>query len=276
MDRLAALLKHFSVSAQMFHSGPLCGINDFEPQKGLGQLHLLRKGVLQIEHRRGKSIIVKEPSLLFYPRPLFHRFITDKKTGAELTCAHIQFNHCSNNPLVQSLPEFLLLPLNELSDTETILDVLFKEAFHPRCGGSVVIDRLFEVAIVHILRWLMDHQKVPSGVLAGMAQPQIARSLVALHTHPEKPWSLESLADQAGMSRSVYAAQFKKILDTTPGEYLAQWRFGLAQQKLMAGTSLKQIAQEVGYGSVEAFSRAFKAHCQLSPREWKLQSQNTP
>ena len=269
MDRLDALLKHFTVSAQMFHSGALCGINDFEPQKGLGQLHLLQGGQLQIEHHRESIISVTEPSLLFYPRPHFHRFISDAKTGVHLTCAHIQFNGGVNNPLVQSLPAFLILPLSEIDDAETVLDILFREAFNQRCGRQVIVDRLFEVVLVNVFRVLMSREHVTRGLLAGMAQPQIARSLIAMHAQPAKDWSLEKLAKEAGMSRSVYAASFKKILDATPVDYLAQWRLSLAQQRLRAGQSLKQIVDELGYGSMAAFSRAFKTRCQMSPREWR-------
>lgn len=269
MDRLEALLKHFSVSAQMFHTGALCGINDFEPRKGLGQLHLLQGGELQIEHHKADIISVAEPSLLFYPRPYFHRFISDAKTGAELTCAHVQFNGGVSNPFVNSLPAFLILPLSELEATGTVLDILFREAFNRRCGGQVIVDRLFEVVLVNIFRWLLDKNHTPHGLFAGMANPQIAKSLVAMHVAPAKPWTLEKLAKEAGMSRSVYAASFKKTLDTTPVEYLAQWRLSLAQEKLLSGRSLKQIVDELGYGSEAAFSRAFKARCNLSPREWR-------
>jgi AraC-like DNA-binding protein len=271
MDRLEALLKHFTVSARMFHSGPLCGINDFEPQKGLGQLHLLQSGELQIEHHKSSIISVTEPSLLFYPRPHFHRFISDSKTGVELTCAHIQFNGGVNNPLMQSLPPFLVLPLSELDDAEVLLGILFREAFNQRCGRQVIVDRLFEVVLVNIFRVLMNRDHVSSGLFAGMAHPQIARSLMAMHANASQDWSLEKLAQEAGMSRSVYAASFKKTLDTTPLEYLAQWRLSLAQQRLQAGQSLKQITDELGYGSLAAFSRAFKARCQMSPREWRKQ-----
>lgn len=271
MDRLEAMLKHFTVSARMFHSGALCGINDFEPQQGFGQLHLLQSGTLQIEHHKAPGISVSEPSLLFYPRPHFHRFISDANTGAALTCAHIQFNGGLNNPLVKSLPAFFILPLSELDDAKVLLDVLFREAFNQRCGRQVIVDRLFEVVLVNIFRCMMERGHVHSGVLAGMANPQIAKSLVAMHASPGLDWSLEKLAKEAGMSRSVYAASFRKILDTTPVDYLAQWRFSLAQQRLRSGQSLKQIVDELGYGSTAAFSRAFKARCKMSPREWRAE-----
>ena len=273
MDRLESLLRHFTVSAQMFHAGALCGINDFEPQNGLGQLHLLQSGELQIEHHRASIISVSEPSLLFYPRPHFHRFISDEKTGVALACAHIKFNGGSNSPLVKSLPAFLILPLSELGDAAVLLEILFREAFNERCGRQLVVDRLFEVVLVNICRWLMNGNRVPDGLLAGMAHPQIARSLVAMHSNPAQAWTLEILAKEAGMSRSVYASKFKKILNTTPLEYLAQWRLSLAQQRLLSGQSMKQVVDELGYGGMAAFSRAFKMRCQMSPREWRATAQ---
>ena len=71
VDRLQGLLSRFSVSARLFHSGPLCGINDFA-ENGMGQLHLVRRGPLEVHHA-SEVVHVTEPSLLFYPRPLAHR-----------------------------------------------------------------------------------------------------------------------------------------------------------------------------------------------------------
>ena len=269
VDRLATLLQHFSVSARTFHTGPMCGINDFAPLEGLGQLHLVHQGSVRIEHPRQEPIEIARPSLLFYPRPMHHRFITDAREGASMTCAHLQFGDGSDNPLAQSLPAFVAMPLDELEDLKPVLELMFREASGEHCGRQVVIDRLFEVVLVHILRRLMEAGTVQEGLLAGMAHPQLARSLVALHAKPAQPWSVETLAREAGMSRSVYAASFRRVIGTTPAEYVAAWRLSLTQQQLRQGKPLKQISETVGYGSVAALSRAFKARWGMSPREWK-------
>jgi AraC-like DNA-binding protein len=73
------------------------------------------------------------------------------------------------------------------------------------------------------------------------------------------------------MSRSVFATAFRETVGTTPGQYLQGWRVRLAQKALRRGRPLKMISAEVGYGSEAAFSRAFKAHSGLSPRDWKNQ-----
>ena len=89
VDRLQGLLSRFSVSARLFHSGPLCGITDID-DNGLGQLHLVRRGPLEVRHA-GAVVQVVEPSLLFYPRPLAHRFISDNTVGADMACANLAF-----------------------------------------------------------------------------------------------------------------------------------------------------------------------------------------
>mgnify|MGYP000541201973 CR=1 FL=1 len=113
-DRLEALLSRFRVSARLFHSGPLCGVNDFAPEQGRGQLHLLGGGELRVEHPDGSALAVGEPSLLFYPRPHAHRFISDDTRGADMACAFIEFGDGARNPLTAALPAFVVLPLSAL------------------------------------------------------------------------------------------------------------------------------------------------------------------
>lgn len=268
-DRLDALLQRFSVSARMFHSGALCGINDFAPREGLGQLHLVRRGPLRVEHRAGRAQRIERPSLLFYPRPCGHRFISDAKVGADMACAHVEFRAGTINPIAQALPPVVVMPLDELDGAEPVLESLFREAFGRRCGRQAVVDRLFEVVLIQILRTLMDRGTVAVGLLAGLANPKLAKSLVALHAAPAREWTLERLARSAGMSRSSYACKFRQVLGTTPGDYVTAWRLALAQDALRRGRPVKLVVAEVGYGSTAALSRAFKASCGLSPREWK-------
>lgn len=107
-----------------------------------------------------------------------------------------------------------------------------------------------------------------TGMLAGLAHPHLRRALVAMHERPEKDWTLEELAGVAGMSRSVFARCFRETVGDTPGSYLQRWRIGLAQKALLQKRSLKLIAQDVGYGSEAALSRAFRMRVGQSPLEW--------
>ena len=266
VDRLQGLLQRFSVSARMFHSGPLCGITDFD-DNGLGQLHLVRRGPLTVRHA-GDEHDVLAPSLLFYPRPLPHRFIADADTGADMACANLAFGGGAGNPVIRALPAFVALPLSALPQAQPVLDLLFEEAFAQRCGRQVLVDRLFEAVLVLLLRHLLDSGLVRSGPLAGLGHPQLAKSLAAMHEAPAKPWTLASLADVAGMSRSRFAEVFAERVGTPPSTYLAGYRITLAQDALRRGDKLDRVAQQVGYGSAAALSRAFSAVCGVSPRQW--------
>ena len=268
IDRLDALLRHFSVSARMFHAGALCGLNDFVPEPDVGQLHLIRRGRVEVTHHGAADVTVEQPSLLFYPRPMAHRFDTDPDTGADMACAHVRFDSGRGSPLAAALPAVVCLPLMALDDTMTLLDALFDEAFGARCGRQAVVDRLFEVVLIRILRQLMSNAQVEEGLLAGLADPRLARALVALHERPGEAWPLASMAQQAGLSRSAFAARFRQVLGVTPAHYLARWRIALAQQALRDGRPLKVSAADVGYGSASALSRAFAEICGRSPREW--------
>ena len=173
------------------------------------------------------------------------------------------------NPVVGALPDVICLPLESIDGARHVLALLFDEAFGNNCGRQAVIDRLFEVVLIQLLRHLMESGRMEGGMMAGLSHPRLRKSLVAMHDQPGVEWSLDVLADTCGMSRSVFAATFRHVVGCTPGAYLQSWRVRLAQQALRQGRSLKAIATEVGYGSESALSRAFKAQSGMTPREWR-------
>ena len=102
----------------------------------------------------------------------------------------------------------------------------------------------------------------------GLAHPKLARALTAVHEEPSEDWTLESMANVAGMSRSAFASEFKTQVGVTPGDYLLQWRLSVAQSRLKAGASVKSVSEELGYASAASFSRAFAHSNGSSPRKW--------
>jgi AraC-like DNA-binding protein len=269
IDRLDALLQRFSVSARMFHSGPLCGVTEVPARAGLGQLHLIKRGPIEVQLGACRRELIDTPSLVFIPRWLPHRLIPDSKAGSETVCAHVMFNGGALNPIAQALPAMITMPLDELAAATPVLEVLFQEALAESSGRQQIIDRLFEVVLVMILRALLSRALVDERLLAGMTHPRIAKALVAIHKTPERQWSLIQLASLAGMSRSRFAAVFHEMVGTTPGDYLTKFRICAAQELLRRGMPLKMAAVEVGYGSTAALSRAFTSLCGMSPRRWK-------
>ncbi|MFO1370233.1 MAG: AraC family transcriptional regulator, partial [Marinagarivorans sp.] len=143
------------------------------------------------------------------------------------------------------------------------------------CGRQALLDRLFEVLLIQLIRQLMEKGGAQIGLLAGLAHPQLRQAIVAMHEAPEKDWSVESLAAQAGMSRSAFSNQFRETIGETPASYLQRWRIGLVQKWLKSGQPLKLIVEEAGYSSESALSRAFKSQCGCSPTEWLKQERST-
>lgn len=231
VDRLAILLERFAVTASVFHAGALCGINTLEGEDEAGQLHLVRRGPLQVSHAQ-QTVQVDVPSLLLYPRPMPHRFSTDPQQGADMACANLHFEGGRLNPISAALPDFICLPLAGLYGGNAALELLFEEAFEQRCGRAAMVNRLFEVVMIQVLRQLMEGGEMRGGLFAGLGHPRLRLALVAMHEAPAQGWTLEDLAEVAGMSRSVFAASFREAMGTTPGQYLQGWRVGLAQQAL--------------------------------------------
>ncbi|MET3375748.1 AraC-like DNA-binding protein [Variovorax boronicumulans] len=279
IDRLSSLLERFRVRAHLFHTGPLCGVTHFAAKQGRSFLHVMRRGEMVVTHSAPsvrsagvpRKLVVKEPSLLFYPRPLAHNFHNAPTEGSDFVCATVDFDGGEAHPLVRALPPLVQLPLHAVDGLEASLALLFAETGRVLCGHRLLADRLFEVVLIQLLRWLLDHPQesgVPAGLLTGLGDPQLARVLVALHERPGEPWPLEQMATEAGMSRSAFAARFKAVVGATPADYLAQWRLTIAQAELRTGASVKAIADRLGYANASALSRLFAQKVGVSPREW--------
>jgi AraC-like DNA-binding protein len=282
LDRLSGLLERFRVKAHLFHSGTLCGLSSFAAEPDRGFLHVLRRGEMQVTHRRSSGIkqriFIKEPTLLFYPRPLAHDFHNAPSEGADLTCASISFDGGERHPLVRALPALIVLPLREVEGLGNVLTLLFAEADRVRCGHRLLADRLFEVVLLQLLRWMLDHPQesgVSNGLMSGLADPGLARALTAMHEQPGHPWSLECLAVEAGMSRTAFSNKFKETVGSTALNYLTDWRISIAQAQLRSGQAVKFIAEELGYANPSALSRVFTQRVGASPRSWLKGSKDT-
>lgn len=275
LDRLSALLERFRVRTHFFHSGPLCGVDKFEAVPGRGFLHLLRRGEMVVTHHAGHGVLrkieIREPSLLFYPQPLTHTFHNAPTGGSDFVCAAVTFAGGASHPIVRALPPLVVAPLARVEGLEAALALLFAEAERARCGQRLLADRLFEVVLVQLLRWMLDHPDecgISGGLMAGLGDPALARAMTALHEHPGRAWTLETMAQCAGMSRSAFAARFKQLVGATPADYLADWRLALAKARLRRGDPVKLIAGELGYANASALSRVFAQRVGMSPRAW--------
>lgn len=141
-------------------------------------------------------------------------------------------------------------------------------------GGEAVLAKLSEVLFVETLRaYIAQLPPEQTGWLAGARDAEVGKALALMHRDPAHPWTIASLAKQAGTSRSVLAERFRFYLSESPMAYLTRWRLQLGAQMLTSTNySVAQIAPEVGYESEAAFNRAFKRQFADPPARFRARS----
>ena len=150
--------------------------------------------------------------------------------------------------LLAAFDGVLVLPLASADPAlQQAVQLIRSELQAPRCGGPLLLDRAGDILFIGLLRHLIAQPRTRHGLLNGLSDPRLARALVAVHDEPQQAWTLERLADTAGMSRTAFATRFRAVMDQTPGDYLYRLRMALARDGLQRGQSLKQIASSVGY-----------------------------
>jgi AraC-like DNA-binding protein len=174
------------------------------------------------------------------------------------------------NPVLSALPR--LIRVRPAKPTGDGLPHLVTFALHElRSGAQVVKLRMAELMFVDVMRCYLE--ALPSeevGWLAGLRHPLVARALALLHNAPAQSWTLDTLAVEAGTSRSVLAERFGHLIGQPPMQYLRQLRMQLASRLLLEDRAkVGSVATAVGFDSESAFSRAFKRSVGLPPDEWR-------
>jgi AraC-like DNA-binding protein len=192
---------------------------------------------------------------------------------AEVICGFLGCDARPFNPLLATLPRMIHVPRRALDDSllEQLVKLALAESRARRSGGECVLSRLSELLFVEVVRrYIATLPPENVGWLAGLRDESIGRVLGKFHDRPAHDWSLEELAREVGMSRSVLAERFTHFVGTPAMQYLAQWRMQLAATLLSSTSlSLAEIAVRVGYGSETALSRAYKRWVGVAPAEWR-------
>ncbi len=272
MDRLSTLLAQFGMHATTIYGGTLGDEMGFDTMDRTAKLHLLRSGDVVFQMEQQKLLLITEPSLLFIPRPCCHSLSPaagqQSAQHPQLVSAALKFDGGLDNPLTTALPAYVLMPLADISMLSGNLDWLFDEAFAQHCGKNAVLNRLFELVVIQLLRYMMANRSVSTGMMAGLADLRLSKAVTLMHDQPAKAWSVAELASAASMSRASFAAKFHKVVGITPADYLVSWRVSLTQKLLREGRPIALIADEVGYESPSALARTFRRKTGSSPREW--------
>lgn len=196
--------------------------------------------------------------------------------GAEtrMICGFIESAELMASPMFRSLPELVIERSGDnavdYGIASTIAGIIAQVESLDR-GAEVVLGRMMEALFVEILRRHVE--RLPpgtKGVLGALNDPVVGRALQLLHAEPAKRWTADTLAREAGSSRTVLGERFNALLGRPPIEYLTGWRIQLAADRLRNGQdSISRIAVDCGYESEPAFNRAFKRVTGMTPGRWR-------
>jgi AraC-like DNA-binding protein len=258
--------------------------------------HFVRQGGFTIKHPSMPAQSVGTAEVVICPSGKPHRLFDGKTTAVaslddilagrgpalakpsdagatSIICGVFQMRRSSLNPLHAALPPVIRLATvgskarAMLARTAEMLIMSLDDAGR----DAFTTARILEVLCAEALRsYLAQDLPLPVGWLRGLADPKLAPAIAAVHGQPDANWNVASLAALVSLSPSRFAARFRDSVGDTAMGYVAKWRMHLAMRRLReTDGSVESIAGLLGYGSVPAFGRAFKAIVGQSPAQWR-------
>lgn len=199
---------------------------------------------------------------------------SDDGLETQLICGHFSFAQGSRHLIFDRLPSHIHIP-NYGEETgawlESTLRVIGAEAGGARLGGDLIALKMSEAILTQAIRIYLESEKAADRMLAGFADPNLARALAAFHREPSRDWTVNDLARAAGQSRTGFAQNFTRKMALTPMQYATAWRMQIARQALAERkVSVVEAAEMTGYASEAAFSRVFKREVGLPPARYRV------
>jgi AraC-like DNA-binding protein len=191
--------------------------------------------------------------------------------GTALVCGYLIVERNAYQLVFSMLPQYLVIRGDQQNGSvgfRSLIDLLFAEAQADAIGSLAILDRLSDALMFYVIRHAVVENTTSVGLLAALQDKQIRIALVALCDHPERPWTLDTLAERACMSRSNFSARFHSLLGQPPMDFLTEWRMQRARRWLEQDRlSVSEVADRCGYQSQAAFSKAFKRVLGVGPGE---------
>lgn len=288
-DLLSSVLNAYQLRAGVYGHPQFCGNWQFGTSgHKRAAFHFVGSGSCWLHTRAGSA---PEPlqggDLVVFPHDAWHLMAgTPTLQGEEnrmvmegegafttLVCGYFEFLAGDKNPILDALPEVIVVRRDIAGrHLELIGQMLIDEAAGDSIGTRTVLDKLADTLFVMVVRHHVNHLSDQRGLLATLADPRLRKALAVMHRESSTAWTLESLAQVAGMSRASFTQRFSELVGTTPIEYLTKWRMTQAELMLRdPRVSVASAAERVGYEGEASFRKAFKRVHGVGPgsiRRW--------
>jgi AraC-like DNA-binding protein len=197
-----------------------------------------------------------------------------------IVCASYRSDVHITRQMLRVLPPVMHLPASQarsIPHLAAVIDLATAEIVEPGPGRELLITYLFDALFLYLLRAWLKVSKLEVGWLAALQDRCVSRTLARMHADPARPWTVDDLAAEAGISRATFSRRFSKRMGEAPLSYLTRWRMSLAMQMLAETRApLATLARNVGYDSEFAFSRAFKRYYGAAPSFFRQSSAREP
>ena len=242
--------------------------------------HLLRPGDLALVPHGEGHLLLSEPGTRSAKLFDLHREQVSERYeilkhgggGAEATviCGVVRFDNPAARHLIKLLPGLISVDAwssPEMEWIQSTLRFMAAEARELRAGGETVITRLADILVIQAIRsWIAREPAAQTGWLGALRDKQIGRAIALIHRNPGNQWTLASLAEKVGMSRSAFAERFTQLVGESAMHYVTRWKMHTALMWIKeSDTPIGELAMRLGYESEAAFSRAFKRIVGISP-----------
>jgi AraC family transcriptional regulator, activator of mtrCDE len=282
-DLLSSVLSRLRPRARVFATPTLCGAWCLNTSGiARAQFHLIAAGGCYLHLKSAQTAQRLEVGdLIVLPHDAWHMLsasatrdrddtFIDSSTlgpGTSLVCGQFEFPDVTSNAIRDALPPLMLIRADaSAGHLATLLNMLAEESLSVGSGKQAVLDALSDALFVLVLRHHIAATIDPRGLLAALADPQLARALQAIHARPGDAWTVERMAQAAGMSRTRFAERFSSVMAETPMNYLAAWRMIEAERLFRdSRLSVARVAGILGYETEAAFRRAFRRITGRSP-----------
>ena len=190
--------------------------------------------------------------------------------GIATACGELKFDtHHGTDPF-SALRRPLIAQFDGQSGLKNQFIMLLAECAHPGLGSRALVEALLKQCLIMVMRRQIDAGGIELPWATGFADKRLAGVLEAIFERPSSPWTVERLADIAGMSRSAFAAQFMKAFGQPPMSMLKLVRLRKAAELLATTTRpVAEVARMVGFTSRSNFSQAFHAMHGMDPTAFR-------
>ena len=288
MDILNDVLKTLRLTSKVFLNAKFCDqwVIDIEPLNLQVSFHVIAHGDCWLHSKEtsaptalhaGDLVICLRNTPHYVtnnsdlpPDDLPRNSPTEEPPGesTSLICGQCEFLQYYWNPVLEAMPNIMVIPTVDSagSNLGSVINLMIAEIESAGEGSNAIIDRLSDILFIEAIRTYIRLNDNNQGYIAALQDQRLSKALTSFHKQPANNWSVQTLSEEAGMSRSAFADKFKQMVDMSPMEYVTGWRMQHAYDVLVSDIkSVMQIAEDCGYQSEAAFRKAFKKQFGVGP-----------